>query len=198
MGRLYRDEIITKSLKLGDREDNIEIGSATFDANGDIDGFDMRMFLPFGTPTVPAVAQLVVGGNDAEVTFKADVKGTASHAYSIEIVDPDGEKDQELSIDIKTEAIKIYPATSGAGAITTTANALVTAFNLLDVPITASVENGSGASAMAAAVAAPLAGGIDGIPAPAGGVMFNATHVFISVEESTVSVSNWKKAGLSA
>lgn len=201
MGTLYRDELITKSLKVGDRNRNFEIGYVNEDEHGEIEGFGMMMLIPEATPVEPKAAVLVLGTGDAEVTFTAKIAGTDAEKWSIEIVDPDGAEDQELAIDVDLETfeVKIYPATDGSGAITTTANALVAKFNATDGvadQITASVKSGTGADPVVSEGPKNLDGGVDGLAAPKGAVVFDADFVYISVEESTVSVSNWKKVAI--
>lgn len=199
MGTLYRDELITKSLKVGDRNRNFEIGYVNEDEHGEIEGFGMRMLIPEATPVEPEAAVLVLGTGDAEVTFTAKIAGTDAEKWSIEIVDPDGAEGQELAIDVDLETfeVKIYPATDGFGVITTTANALVAKFNATDGvadQITASVESGTGA--VVPEGPKNLDGGVDGLAAPKGAVVFDANFVYISVEESFVHESHWKKIEL--
>lgn len=201
MGTLYRDELITKSLKIGNRNQNFEVGYVNEDEHGEIEGFGMRMLVPEATPVEPEAAVLVLGTGNAEVTFTAQIAGTDAEKWSIEIVDPDGAEDQELAVDVDLETfeVKIHPATDGSGVITTTANALVTEFNATDGvndQITASVESGTGADPVVPEGPKNLDGGVDGLAAPKGAVVFDADFVYISVEESFVHESHWKKVEL--
>jgi hypothetical protein len=193
VGTFYRDEIIAKSLKVGDRGTNLVIGFAEENSSGEIESFGMKLLLPKVTPVTPVAAALTVGG----VTFTADVAGTDAEKWSIALIDP-GEADQALSIEVDEETfeINISLATDSAGDITTTATALVTAFNGVDELDGVITASGSGATPLTAAVAAHLDGGVNGTLGAKGEVVFDDSYLYVSVDESTVSVSNWKKVAI--
>lgn len=152
------------------------------------------------TVTEPDEAVLVLGDTNHEVTFTADVAGTAAHVYSIEIEDPEGELDQSLSVEDSNYAIVIKPATDGSGVITSNANDVISAFNTHadshNIPITASVESGNGTDPVVPEGPSYLDNGIDGTVGYKGQILFDTTTLYISIDDSTVSQSNWKKADL--
>lgn len=92
------------------------------------------------------------------IVYTANNAGRAGNAITIELVDPAG-NDQALSISVVGTAISVSLATGGAGAITTTRAQLVAALMANSSVTNLITVSGSGASAMTAISATPLAGG---------------------------------------
>lgn len=163
-------------------------------------GDPLKVAISEDTVVEPAAALIALGAPDNEVTFTADVAGVAAHDYSVQIADPGGAENQGLSVEDSGGAVTINPATDGVGAITSTANEVVAAANTHfvnnSIPLTASVEEGTGEGAVAAEGPSNLAGGVDGTVGYKGQMLFDATNIYVSVEDSTVSVGNWKQATL--
>lgn len=94
------------------------------------------------------------------VTYTAITTGTAGNSITITLVDPPG-NNVPLSIAVTGTAIVVTLATDGSSAITTTATQLVAAL-AADANVTALISvSGSGASALTALSATPLASGVD-------------------------------------
>ena len=163
-------------------------------------GDPLKAVISEETITEPVQATLVLGESDHEITFTADVAGTASHDYHILIEDPEGALDQSLSIEDSDYAIVIKPATDGAGLIDSTANDVVSAFNghadTYSIPITASIVSGNGTDPVVTEGPSYLDNGVDGTVGYKGQMLFDADNFYVSVDESTVSTSNWKTAAL--
>lgn len=202
MGRFYRDEIIAKSVKVGDRNTNVELGFVKLDEHGEVVGSYVAIpFLPEGTPVEPESAVAVLGESNAEVTFTAVVPGTDAEKWSIEILDPGvdpEDQDLEILIDDEEFVITIDPKVE-TKTITTTATALVTAFNLvegMDDIVVASVESGTGNDPIEPEGPTNLDNGVDGLPGPKGLVVFGEDFVYVNIDDSTEAESNWKKIAL--
>ena len=163
-------------------------------------GDPLKLVISEDTIDEPDEAVLVLGDTNHEVTFTADVAGTAAHVYSIEIEDPEGTLDQPLSVEDSNYAIVIKPATDGSGVITSNANDVISAFNTHadshNIPITASLESGTGADPVVPEGPSYLDNGVDGTVGYKGQILFDSDFIYISVEESTVAVGNWKKTTL--
>ena len=163
-------------------------------------GDPLKVAISEGTIDEPVAALIDLGDTNHEVTFTADVAGTAAHVYSIEIEDPEGTENQSLSVVDSDYAIVIKPATDDFGAITSTANDVVgaanTHFDEYSIPLTASVEGGTGADPVVAEGPLNLAGGVDGTVGYKGQLLFDVDFIYVSLDDSTVSVGNWKKATL--
>lgn len=92
------------------------------------------------------------------VTYRANVSGRGGNAITVALVDPAGNS-QPLSISVVGSAISVSLATDGGGAITTTATQLVAALAANSSVTNLVSVSGSGASALTALSATPLAGG---------------------------------------
>jgi hypothetical protein len=107
----------------------------------------------------------VVGNNNA-ITWTAKLAGTAGNAIEVALIDPAG-NDQPLEVKLVNDEIRVYLATSGAGAITSTAAQVIAAVNdtllVKDLVEAANTGASTGAAAVVAAAAAPLANGADGV-----------------------------------
>ena len=119
---------------------------------------------PNAQPEVKAtLATGVVGSNNA-LTFTSKLDGVAGNNISLKLVDP-AANSAALSVSVTGTAITVNLATSGAGAITTTAAHLVTAISgnvaanaLVGVAATGA---STGAGAVTALATTFLAGGVD-------------------------------------
>jgi len=199
MGMLYRDRIVTKSLRVGDRGNNVEVGKVIVDEEGKIVGFQTPVLLPEGTPVEPVAASVVLGSGDAAVEFTANVAGAAGNNISVEFIDS-GTTNASLDVSVSDSKITVSLATDGTGTITSTANDVIGAVNgdaEASALVTASAP-GAGTGVVSAQPETNLENGVDGTPGSKGALMFDSSNVYISVDVSTVSVSNWKKVALSA
>ena len=132
----------------------------------------------YGTPgndltityVAPVIATLNINpaGDENALDFTAVAWGTGGNAITIEYVDP-SDIDQTISVDVVGSAITISLDTDGAGAITTTAAQLITAYELvsdatdlatvaIDASDTGVADDGSGI--VTAMASAPFTGGL--------------------------------------
>ena len=112
--------------------------------------------------TTATAAAGVFGEGASGIRITADAVGVAGNAITLEIEDPKSNS-AALAINVVGKAIRASLATTGTGAISTTAAQLVTAINndaAASVLVTAEAT-GAGSGKMTAAAAAPLAGGTD-------------------------------------
>jgi hypothetical protein len=115
------------------------------------------------------------GANNSKVKITAKAKGTAGNGIKFAILDPGG-NDKPLEVTVVNNEIRVSAATSGAGAITSTAAQVIAAVNscLLTKDLVLA-ENGAasdGTGEVAAAAAAALENGA----APAGLFALNLKH----------------------
>jgi hypothetical protein len=119
----------------------------------------------------------VVGDNNA-VTFTAKTAGAAGNAIKVSLINP-GANSQPLEVKLVNDEIRVMLATSGAGALTSTAAQVIAAVNsalyIKDLVTAANTGASSGAAAVVAAAAAPLANGADGA------ITSTAAHVIAAV-----------------
>lgn len=278
MGTLYRDELITKSLKVGNRNQNFEVGYVNEDEHGEIIGFGVRMTLPEMTPDEAKAAEATIDGNvlalvdvgdvvrfEGNVFIKAAAPGEDAWATASDLaglinalgdwgaVENSGDVDitaavggavwnnRVVSVDVLVdttsggdpstpasatiEAAVLLQLAKGdtvefAGKVFTKADAtsvdedtfedaagLITCINALsdwaavddsgDIDITAEA-NGEEYNDFGIMVTfnVATAGGVNGTPAPKGGVVFDSSAVYISIEESTIAETHWKKVAL--
>jgi hypothetical protein len=283
VGTLYRDELITKSLKVGNRNQNFEVGYVNEDEHGEIIGFGVRMTLPEMTlpemtPDEAEAAEATIDGNvlalvdvgdvvrfEGNVFTKAAVPGEDAWATASDLaglinalgdwgaVENSGDVDitaavggaawnnRVASVDVLVdttsggdpstpasatiEAAVLLQLAKGdtvefAGKVFTKADAtsvdedtfedaagLITCINALsdwaavddsgDIDITAEAdgEEYNDFDIMVTFNVA-TAGGVNGTPAPKGRVVFDSDAVYISIEESTIAETHWKKVEL--
>jgi len=109
-------------------------------------------------------ASLSIGAGNSGLVVTANSVGASGDSISVALVDP-GASDQLLAVSVTGKAISVSLATDGTGAITSTAADVKAAMDGdTDAAALVSVAyptGGTGSSAVAAAVAAPLAGGVD-------------------------------------
>ena len=146
---------------------------------------------------VAGTALLEGGGANAKVLLTADTAGVAANAYTFEVINAGAGESLDIAID--GTAITITAATDGEGDITTTANDLITTFNLDDTVntlFTASLPDGTGNDPLIVEGPISVTGGVDGTTGWAGRMLFDTTNLYLSTDVSTVSVGNWKKITL--
>ena len=170
------------------------------DENGQktkVDISSVANVLAEGAPVTPVQAELTTAltGADNDLVFTAVTAGTLGNYITIAYIDP-GEINQELSVVVTGLNIVFNLATGGAGAITSTADdlkAALVASEAASALVTAADAGGDDGSGVVTAMAATaLEGGVDGVPGAKGQVMFDDSALYVSVDESTVAVSNWE------
>lgn len=130
----------------------------TANARGTV-GNSYTLVIQNGTPVA---ATLTKGAGNAGILFTANAAGVGGNAITITVINP-GTNNAALAVTNSSNAITISLATDGSAIATSTAAAVVTAFNLAAGPhalVTAS-NVGSGASLFAVASVASLTGGTD-------------------------------------
>lgn len=123
-------------------------------------------------PVIDMVAASLYTGvvaNNNRILWTANEKGTGGHGIKIQLLDPSANS-QALSVSVVADTIVVSLATSGAGAITSTALEVIAAVNahlVAKMLVTAAGVTGStGAAAVVAVAATALAGGVDWVVTP--------------------------------
>lgn len=124
----------------------------------------------FGSGTAAAYE---IGALDARLTLTANESGTAGNYITIAVVDP-GEINHTLRVEVTYSEdptatnqinVVVYPGTDGTGtidSITTAVRDAINADTVAKLHVTASIENGSGASVIATVAETNLTGGAAG------------------------------------
>ena len=113
-----------------------------------------------------AAATLSTGvvANNNRILWTAKTKGVIGNGIKIQLLDPSANS-QALSVSVSADTIVVSLATSGAGAITSTANEVIAAVNAhlvaKELVLAAGVTGSTGAAAVVAAAATALSGGVD-------------------------------------
>lgn len=153
------------------------------------------------TPKKGAAATLTtaLGVAQAELVYTAKARGPGGNDITIEYVDPE-EANAAVSVEVTGNAIKVNLVPGDGGAITTTANAIIAAF--ADNPLVSVAKKAAndGTGVVTAMVATALAGGQDSTPAKKGDLYFDATNIYIAIDDivATDDGSKWKKVALVA
>ena len=128
-----------------------------------------------GAAAVPGVASTVTlkasgAGNRDDIVITAKQAGADGNKIKVQLVDPDAAS-ASLKIAVETDVIRVYVATDGTKAITSTIAQVIAAINaalfVKDI-VVATLADGSAEGDVVIAVAAtPLAGGANDTPAGA-------------------------------
>ena len=136
---------------------------------------DNGKYAPYlaGAAAVLGVASTVTlkasdAGARDDIVITAKQTGVAGNAIKVQLVNPDAAS-ASLKVAVETDVIRVYLATDGAKAITSTIAEVIAAINatlyVKDI-VVATLANGSAEGDTAIAVdATALAGGVDDIPA---------------------------------
>ncbi len=92
-----------------------------------------------------------------------------------------------------TVAHPLVTATVSSNVVTVTAKTKGVVGNEIEWAFTPATE---GTSNVTLEPETALDGGVDGTPAPKGAITFSAGKIYVSVDESTTAVSNWKSVDL--
>lgn len=128
-----------------------------------------------GAAAVPGVASTVTlkasgAGARNDIVITAKQTGVAGNAIKVQLVDPDAAS-ASLKVAVETDVIRVYLATDGAKAITSTIAQVIAAINaalfVKDIVVASLAEGSEGTDAAIAVAATALAGGVDDTPAGA-------------------------------
>ncbi len=157
------------------------------------------------TPKKGLAASLTtaLGVADAELVYTAKTLGAAGDEITIEYEDPE-EANAEIAVGVNGTAIKVVLVPGDGGAITTTASDISAAIvgspaaSALVGVANKAANDGSGVVTAMAATA--LAGGQDATPAKKGDVYFDATNIYIAIDDVAITDdgSKWRKIAHSA
>jgi hypothetical protein len=113
--------------------------------------------------TAATLSTTLTGANN-DIVLTAKTKGVAGNAITLALVDPSG-NDQALAVEVTGTDIVVSLATSGAGAITTTATQLLAALAANEdagALVTGALKGAdTGAAAVTALAETALSGGLD-------------------------------------
>lgn len=148
------------------------------------------------TPKKGAAATLTtaLGVAQAELVYTAKARGPGGNNITIEYVDP-VEANAAVAVEVTGTAIKVLLVPGEAGAITTTANDIIAAFADNTLVSVAKKAGNDGSGVVTAMAATALAGGQDSTPAKKGDLYFDATNIYIAVDDiaATDDGSKWHK-----
>ena len=143
-----------------------------------------------GAPIAP-VAATGTAFETNTLTYTAKTKGAAGNSIVVNLIDPKEDATAE-TVSVNGSTINVTLA-SAEGAITSDLDAVKAAIEgdtaadaLIDVAIA-----GDG-STIAAKATTQLGTGVDGTTGAAGALRYSDAALYISVNESTTAVSNWK------
>ena len=126
-----------------------------------------------GAAAVPGVASTVTlkasgAGNRDDIVITAKKTGVAGNAIKVQLVNPDAAS-ASLKVAVETDVIRVYVATDGTKAITSTIAEVIAAINatlyVKDIVTAALAEGSAGDDVVIAVAATALAGGVNGTPA---------------------------------
>ena len=126
-----------------------------------------------GAAAVPGVASTVTlkasgtGARD-DIVITAKQTGADGDKIKVQLVDPDAAS-ASLKVAVETDVIRVYVATDGTKAITSTIAEVIAAINatlyVKDIVTAALAEGSAGDDVVIAVAATALAGGVNGTPA---------------------------------
>ena len=126
-----------------------------------------------GAAAVPGVASTVTlkasgAGARDDIVITAKQTGVAGNAIKVQLVNPDAAS-ASLKVAVETDVIRVYVATDGTKAITSTIAEVIAAINatlyVKDIVTAALAEGSAGDDVVIAVAATALAGGVNGTPA---------------------------------
>ena len=149
-----------------------------------------KLTITAGAPIAPAAATGTAFETNT-LTYTANVAGTAGNAITVNLIDPEKDAEAEV-VSVSGSTINVTLASSD-GAITSDLDAVKAAID--DTPAAAALIDvaisGNG-STIAEEATTQLGNGADGTTGAAGALRYSDTALYISVNESTTAVSNWK------
>lgn len=128
-----------------------------------------------GAAAVPGVASTVTlkasgAGNRDDIVITAKQAGADGDKIKVQLVDPNAAS-ASLKVAVETDVIRVYLATDGTKAITSTIAEVIAAINatlyVKDIVTALLAEGSEGTDAAIAVAATALAGGVDDTPAGA-------------------------------
>ena len=128
-----------------------------------------------GAAAVPGVASTVTlkasdAGARDDIVVTAKQTGVAGDKIKVQLVNPDAAS-ASLKVAVETDVIRVYVATNGAKAITSTIGQVIAAINatlyVKDIVVASLAEGSAEGDVVIAVAATPLAGGVDNTPAGA-------------------------------
>lgn len=143
-----------------------------------------------GAPIAPAAATGTAFETNT-LTYTAKTKGAVGNSIVVKLIDPEKDVEDEI-VSVSGSTINVTLASSDS-AITSDLDAVKEAIEgntAADALITVTV--GGTGTALVTADETTLEGGIDGTVGKAGELRYNDTTLYVSVDESTTAVSNWK------
>ena len=143
-----------------------------------------------GAPIAPAAATGTAFETNT-LTYTAKTKGAAGNSIVVNLIAPEDDAEDEI-VSVSGSEINVTLASEDS-AITSDLDAVKGAID--DTPAAAAlidVAIGGNGSTIAAEATTQLENGLDGTTGAAGALRYSDTALYISVNESTTAVSNWK------
>jgi hypothetical protein len=143
-----------------------------------------------GAPIAPAAATGTAFETNT-LTYTAKTKGAAGNSIVVKLIDPEKDVEDEI-VSVSGSTINVTLA-SADGAITSNLDAVKEAIEgNIEAKALITVAVGGTGTALVTADETTLERGIDGTVGKAGELRYNDTALYVSVDESTTAVSNWK------
>ena len=143
-----------------------------------------------GAPIAPAAATGTAFETNT-LTYTAKTKGAVGNSIVVKLIDPEKDVEDEI-VTVSGSTINVTLASSDS-AITSDLDAVKEAID--DTPAAAALIDvaisGNG-STIAEEATTQLGNGADGTTGAAGSLRYSDTALYVSVDESTTAVSNWK------
>lgn len=143
-----------------------------------------------GAPIAP-VAATGTAFETNTLTYTAKTKGAVGNSIVVKLIDPEKDVEDEI-VSVSGSTINVTLASSDS-AITSDLDAVKEAID--DTPAAAALIDvaisGNGRTTAAEATT-QLENGLDGTTGAAGSLRYSDTKLYVSVDESTTAVSNWK------
>lgn len=143
-----------------------------------------------GAPIAPAAATGTAFETNT-LTYTAKTKGAAGNSIVVNLIAPEDDAEDEI-VSVSGSTINVTLA-SAEGEITSDLDAVKEAID--DTPAAAALIDvaisGNG-STIAEEATTQLGNGADGTTGAAGSLRYSDTALYVSVDESTTAVSNWK------
>ncbi len=126
--------------------------------------------------------------------FTAKTRGVVGNDITIEYIDPE-EENAEIAVEVTGTAIEVILVPGGGEAITTTANDIIAALADNELVSVAKKAGSDGTGVVTAMAATALSGGQDATVAKKGDICFDATSVYIAIDDVNITDdgAKWKK-----
>ena len=145
-----------------------------------------------GAPVAPVAATASLAIDDGiSLVFTARTAGAVGNDISVTLIDPGADSDLGVIVEDAGIAVTLAYAEEAISSSLADIKTAIEETPAADALVAVSV-NGSDATIAIAVDKTSLANGADGTVGAVGALRFDSSKLYVSVEESTTAVSNWK------